>query len=128
MVVYGSGGIILKDNKILLIKRKNNDYFNDLWSNPGGKVEPNESSEDAVIRELKEELDIEVKIVKKISDYHDYKEGTLFGIYSGYEVEILKGTPKINEPHKITEIKYFSADKLPKKVAPYTLQYIKNLQ
>lgn len=66
-------GIILNENgKILLIKRKNNP-FKDLWALPGGFVEYGEKVEDAVLREIKEETGLDVEIVK------------LFGVYSDPE-------------------------------------------
>jgi len=50
--------IINKDNKILSVSRKDN--YND-WNLPGGKVEKNESFEEAIIRETKEETGLTVK-------------------------------------------------------------------
>ena len=57
-----AAGIIIKDNQILLMRRIKNgqEYF----VFPGGGIEQNESTEEAVIRELKEEFDIDVKIDK----------------------------------------------------------------
>ncbi|MGZ3766192.1 MAG: (deoxy)nucleoside triphosphate pyrophosphohydrolase [Mucilaginibacter sp.] len=43
------------------------------WELPGGKIESNESPEECLIREIKEELDIEIKIVKSLpSNTHAY--------------------------------------------------------
>ena len=128
MIVHGCGGMILKDNKVLLILRKNNNEYNGIWSNPGGKVEENETVEEAVIRELKEELGIEVKIVRKLSDYEDYGGDELHGVYPGYEVSIVHGEPGIEEPNKIEEIKYFSFDELPENIAPWTKQFVDDLK
>ena len=47
-IIRGCGGIIVKDGKLLLMKRKNASTFNNLWSNPGGKIEPGEDAEEAV--------------------------------------------------------------------------------
>ncbi|MBC7081461.1 MAG: NUDIX hydrolase [Thermoplasmatales archaeon] len=62
-------GILIKDNKILLIKRKN-EPFKDKWALPGGFVEYGEKVEDAIFREFKEETGMNVRIKK------------LFGVYS----------------------------------------------
>jgi 8-oxo-dGTP diphosphatase len=53
--------IVEEDGKILLIKRKN-PPFKDMWALPGGFVEYGEAVEDALKRELKEETGIEARI------------------------------------------------------------------
>ncbi|MFV0363257.1 MAG: (deoxy)nucleoside triphosphate pyrophosphohydrolase [Suipraeoptans sp.] len=53
--------IIKKDNKVLATQRGYGD-FKDGWEFPGGKVEPNEILEDALVREIREELRIEVEV------------------------------------------------------------------
>ncbi|MFB5563115.1 NUDIX hydrolase [Bacillus cereus] len=74
-----SAGFILKNNKILLHKEKKVDF----WAPIGGKVKIMESSVDAVKREYKEELDIEVEVERLIwmaenffefegKKYHEY--------------------------------------------------------
>ncbi len=55
--------IIKKDDKILVTKRNKGD-FEGLFEFPGGKIEANESKEDALIREIKEELETELTILK----------------------------------------------------------------
>lgn len=54
--------IIIKDNKIFATQRGYGE-FKDGWEFPGGKVEQGEAPENAIVREIKEELDtvIEVK-------------------------------------------------------------------
>jgi ADP-ribose pyrophosphatase YjhB (NUDIX family) len=62
-----AGIAIIKDSKILLIKRtKNEEHYYIL---PGGGVESNETPEEAAVRELKEELEIQVTIIKKIAEF-----------------------------------------------------------
>jgi 8-oxo-dGTP diphosphatase len=53
--------IILSDNKILATKRGYGDFIN-MWEFPGGKMEPGETKEDALIREIKEELKVTISI------------------------------------------------------------------
>ena len=62
--------IILPPNKILLIKRGTK-VFHGYWALPGGKVKPGEKVEKAIIREVKEETGLEVKIIEKIGEYHE---------------------------------------------------------
>ena len=49
------------DGRVLIAKRPEGKKLAGLWEFPGGKVEPGERPEQALIRELKEELDIDVK-------------------------------------------------------------------
>lgn len=68
-------GIILKEDKILLCRRKTEKSLGGYWEFPGGKVESNESESDALIRELKEELSIKVEIQKHFkTTLHKYEQ------------------------------------------------------
>ena len=49
------------DGRVLIAKRPEGKKLAGLWEFPGGKVEPGERPEQALTRELKEELDIDVK-------------------------------------------------------------------
>ena len=49
--------LIIKDNKVFCCKRGNYGECANKWEFPGGKIEPNETQVDAIIRELKEELE-----------------------------------------------------------------------
>lgn len=55
--------IIIKDNKIFVTQRGYGD-FKDKWEFPGGKMEKDETPEKCIIREIKEELDADIEIVK----------------------------------------------------------------
>ena len=53
--------IIIKDKKIFATQRGYGE-FKDGWEFPGGKVEKGETPENAIVREIKEELDTEIKV------------------------------------------------------------------
>ena len=53
--------LIDSDNRILIAQRPEGKQLAGLWEFPGGKLDPNELPEQALIRELREELGIEVK-------------------------------------------------------------------
>jgi mutator protein MutT len=55
-------GIIQKNEKYLIAQRKKDLNGGGFWEFPGGKVEPGENHSQALVRELKEELDIEAEL------------------------------------------------------------------
>lgn len=57
-------GIIFKDDKIFICRRNANRALAGYWEFPGGKIEPGEREEDALSRELQEELGMKVKVLK----------------------------------------------------------------
>ncbi len=99
--------VIVKDNKIYATQRGYGE-FKDYWEFPGGKVEPHESLEDALKREIKEELDtiIEVKELIKVIDY-DYPSFHLH--LSAYKCNILEGNLTLLEAE---DAKWLSKDEL----------------
>ena len=64
--------IITKDNKIFATQRGYGD-FKDGWEFPGGKVEEGEKPEDAIVREIKEELGADITVTGLLTTVeHDY--------------------------------------------------------
>ncbi len=59
-------GIILRADSILICQRHRADAYGMQWEFPGGKVEPEEKLPDALRRELKEELAIQVEVGKEV--------------------------------------------------------------
>lgn len=87
--------IIHKDDKVLATKRGYGEFINQ-WEFPGGKIEENETEEDALIREIKEELDIEIEIVDYALNL-EYQYPTFYLKMACYECIIKSGTPKLLE-------------------------------
>ena len=57
--------IIHQDGKILATQRGYGEYKG-LWEFPGGKMEPGETEEQAIVREIREELNVEIGVEKKV--------------------------------------------------------------
>ncbi|WP_448698104.1 (deoxy)nucleoside triphosphate pyrophosphohydrolase [Mucilaginibacter sp. AW1-3] len=68
-------GIIYNGDDILIAKRAHHKSQAGLWEFPGGKIEVGETPEQCLVRELREELGIEVKVNHFIMEnVHHYKE------------------------------------------------------
>ena len=92
-IIPVSSGLIIQNNKVLIGLRSESDNGGGLWEFPGGKIEIDESSEDAVIRELNEELDIVIHKPKKIMQYLHRFKNLIYDI-SFFEVVSFKGSIK----------------------------------
>ena len=67
--------VIEKDNKVFCCQRGPKGECAFKWEFPGGKIEPGETKEDALIREIKEEFNAEIKVEKYIGEnIHHYPE------------------------------------------------------
>lgn len=60
-------GVVQKDGKLLITRRKEDGLLGGLWEFPGGKVEAGESAEAACIREIREEVNLDVEIASHIT-------------------------------------------------------------
>jgi 8-oxo-dGTP diphosphatase len=70
--------------------------WRDYWEFPGGKIEPGETPEEALIREIREELDLEITVLGHLCDVeYDYPEFHLS--MQCFRCEITSGEPKLLE-------------------------------
>lgn len=85
-----------KINKYLVTMRDKERYQGGLWEFPGGKIEPGETKEEALIREIEEELNCTIKVGALIEDYtYSYPKLTVRLIT--YLCSIEKGIPQLSE-------------------------------
>lgn len=109
----GIGVIIVKEDKVLLIKRQGS-HGEGTWSLPGGHLEFNESFEDCSKREVMEEVGLNIKDLRfaaLTNDLFEKEDDHYITIFMLSDWE--SGEPKIMEPDKTTEIGWFEWDKLP---------------
>jgi 8-oxo-dGTP diphosphatase len=110
-------GIIWKDGKIFIARRKPEKSLGGYWEFPGGKIEEGEDAEIALIRELKEEFEMEVQV--KIyfgQNIHQYENFQIELI--AYECDFVKASFKLTdhdeykfvEPKELAQVKLAPAD------------------
>ena len=88
--------VIKQDNKYFIAQRSAKMKMPLKWEFPGGKVEQGESNADAIIREIKEEFEIDVEVIQEHPYYlHDYPTFTLQ--LTPVEVSIKIGTITLKE-------------------------------
>jgi ADP-ribose pyrophosphatase YjhB (NUDIX family) len=120
IIMVGTGVLLLRGNKVLLQRRKDNG----LWGLPGGSLEPGESLEESARREVLEETGLEVAGLN------------LFGVYSGkeqffvypngdqiYDVCVVYSTGEFHgemaeEAREVLELRFFALDELPEDLTP----------
>ena len=100
--------IIKKDNHFLIVKRNRKKHLGLKWEFPGGKVQENETFEDALIREIKEELNIKISLQDKIAE-EKYKDEKIDIVLHYFLCTQEGGTIKLNEHEDLAwvEKKYF---------------------
>ena len=101
--------VIVKDGKILLIKRRSN-VFAGTWVFPGGMVEYGETVEQAVVREAKEETGLDIEIIRLIGVYSDPKRDPRFHSVGISFLCRVKGGNLLKESDESTEARYFSLE------------------
>ncbi len=107
-------GVIIRDGKILLIRR-GVEPWKGMWALPGGFVEWDETTEDAVRRELKEEIALDVQKVKLIGAFSDPARHPKQVINLSYLIEAYTGEPQHGDD--AAEVKWFALDELPETMA-----------
>jgi mutator protein MutT len=88
-----AAALIFHDGKLLITQRRPNDHLPNLWEFPGGKVEPGETFEACLTREIREELGIEISVGELIEDLtHTYPEKTVRLCF--FDCRLVAGQPK----------------------------------
>lgn len=119
---------LVKGGKILLIKRIRGDYVG-MWSLPGGKIERDEHTSDAAVREIREESGIESRFVSHLGcvSEHLVENGKVVNHFLLNLCELEPKTTEIKSGGE-GELKWFDLGNLPKEeIIPSDLLMIEKM-
>ncbi len=103
------------DGRILLHQRAGTNFLSGYYDFPSGHVEFGESFIEAAAREVAEEACLEVNPSDLELVYLGINNLDQSYINVIFEATKWQGTPKIGEPHKCTDLRFFAVDDLPEK-------------
>jgi len=102
-------GVVVDGGRVLLTRRRPGTHLEGLWEFPGGKVEAGESDAAALVRELREEIGVTVR-VDEVFEFvtHAYPERTVALCF--YRCRIVEGTP---EALDVADVAWVALEDLP---------------
>lgn len=113
---------LIKDNKILLLRRFNTGYEDGKYSVAAGHIEESETARQTMVREVKEEIGIDVDIddLEMFHIMHRNENQKRLDFF--FTTKKWKGEPKIMETHRCDDMGWFELDNLPDNIIPYIKQ------
>ena len=116
-VINVVAAIIKKEDEVFITERGHGE-FKGVWEFPGGKIEPGETPEEAVVREIKEELKSEVKVERLFDEINDIHGDRCFNV-KFFICSLVSGNLELTEhldakwvkPSDINENDFMPADK-----------------
>ncbi len=100
-IIHVVAAAIEKDGVIFCAQRPENKSLGGLWEFPGGKLEPGETPEEALVREIQEELNSTIEILSYINEAsYDYDFGTV--IMKTYHAKLISGNLELLEHQNST--------------------------
>lgn len=105
--------VVNENDEVLLMQRGPNARTETgFWENPGGEIELDENPVDAAIREVREELGVDVEITKHL--FSEESSPNMKGVI--WSIDVFEGKvsqePKIQEPDKCSAIAWFTKSRL----------------
>jgi 8-oxo-dGTP diphosphatase len=96
-----SGCVIIKEEKILLLYKTKRGYY----ELPGGKQDVGETLEQTAVREAKEEIGCDVKVIKEINQTEIFVDKKVINSHM-FIAKIIRGEPRVMEPDTFKEVKW----------------------
>jgi 8-oxo-dGTP diphosphatase len=98
--------VISRDDKYLITQRRAEAVLPNLWEFPGGKVEPGETDEAALHREVRERLGVDVRVDARLAERHHE--------YDGYDVHLTLYACHLEEearpsPLRVQEVRWVAS-------------------
>lgn len=107
------GAALVRDGRLLAAQRAAPPRLRGRWELPGGKVDPGERDEDALVRECREELGVEVRLTARVGGDWPLSSGVVMRVWLA---EVTAGAPKPLEHMSLrwlTSEELFDVDWLP---------------
>ncbi len=117
---------LIKDNKILLLRRANTGYEDGNYSVPAGHLDGNEKATDAMNREALEEAGITPVDLRVVHIMHRKSKDERIDFF--LTAKDWTGDLHIAEPEKCDDLSWFPIDNLPPNIIPYVKSAIENYQ
>jgi 8-oxo-dGTP diphosphatase len=119
---------LLRDNQILLLRRHNTGYEDGNYSVIAGHLDGNEEIKAAMIREAREEADIEIapQDIAVVGVMHRKASNERIDFF--LKADSWRGSITNMEPHKCSELAWFALDALPENTIAYVRRAISNYQ
>jgi ADP-ribose pyrophosphatase YjhB (NUDIX family) len=111
----GVGGAVVRDDKLLLVRRASR-HGRGNWQLPGGFIEPDETIEQAVVREVREETGVTAEVVAVLGLRSRYDAESGNGIYVVLVLKPLRGDPRADN-NEVDQAGYFTLEQI-RELAP----------
>jgi ADP-ribose pyrophosphatase YjhB (NUDIX family) len=121
MPAKGSSCVVINENgEVLLVLRE--DFR--IWALPGGGLEPDETWEQAAIREAREETGYEVKIKKYVGEYRRPQMSSSGGdIKRVFLAEVVGGDASQHDKESV-DVRWFPTTALPRRMFPFAREHV----
>ncbi len=99
-----TAGVAVLNGKVFIAKRKPGTSIGESWEFPGGKAKKGETPQEALIREYKEEFDIDIEVNNHFCSGHFTNKGNIYTL-KAFFIKFLSDSIKLREHSKVEWIK-----------------------